>query len=287
MGNEMAPSLICPAAWNKLLACTDGSANSQVAVDQTLALARACNSQVYLVQVLQIIPDFGDTPYLMSALQDDAQARMEETKAKATRMGVVLETRIRAGVSPFSGILQEAERVQPDLIVMGRYGLTGLPRLLMGSVTSRVIGFSPVNVLVIPLGTVLAFSRILIGSDGSPCSRLAWNAALSLAKQAHSLLVAVSVAPDEYALPAAKEIVQNLQLKANQRNLLVEARVLSGEPDEAMVQEALKYKVELIVLGSHGRTGLKKLLLGSVAERVIGHAPCPVFIVKQCGEEGA
>ena len=54
----------------------------------------------------------------------------------------------------------------------------------MGSVTSRIIGYSPVNVLVIPLEAVLAFSRILIASDGSPCSRVAWNEALSLAKQA-------------------------------------------------------------------------------------------------------
>ena len=58
-------------------------------------------------------------------------------------------------------------------------------------------------------------------------------------------------------------------------------------PDEEIVQEALKYKVELIILGSHGRTGLKKLLMGSVTERVIGQAPCPVLVVKQCGEEGA
>ena len=61
----------------------------------------------------------------------------------------------------------------------------------------------------------------------------------------------------------------------------------SGEPDEAIVQEALKHKVELIILGSHGRTGLKKLLMGSVTERVIGQAPCPVLVIKQCGEEGA
>ena len=283
----MTQPLICPGEWKRLLACTDGSANSQIAVDQTLALARSCNSQVYLVQVLQIIPDFGDAAYLMAELEDDAQARMEETKSKAAKMGVALETRIMAGVSPFSGILDEAERVQPDLIIMGRYGLTGLPRLLMGSVTSRIIGYSPVNVLVIPLEAVLAFSRILIASDGSPCSRVAWNEALSLAKQARTQLLAVSVATDECDLPAAKEIVQNLRVEANQRNLPVEARVLSGEPDEAIVQEALKHKVELIILGSHGRTGLKKLLMGSVTERVIGQAPCPVLVVKQCGEEGA
>ena len=211
MGKEMTQSLICPAEWGRLLACTDGSANSQVAVGQTLALARSCNSQVYLVQVLQLFPDFGETAYLMAELEDVAEGQMEETKAKATRMGVALETRIMVGVSPFSGIMKEVERVHPDLIIMGRYGRTGLPRLMMGSVTARVIGYSPVNVLVIPLEAVLGFSRILIASDGSPCSRIAWNEALFLAKQAHSRLLAVSVAPNECDLPLAKEIVQNLR----------------------------------------------------------------------------
>ena len=87
----MTQPLICPGEWRRLLACTDGSANSQIAVDQTLALARSCNSQVYLVQVLQIIPDFGDAAYLMAELEDDAQARMEETKSKAAKMGVALK----------------------------------------------------------------------------------------------------------------------------------------------------------------------------------------------------
>ena len=51
-------------------------------------------------------------------------------------------------------------------------------------------------------------------------------------------------------------------------------------PDAGIVQEAIQYEVELIIMGSHGRTGLKKLLMGSTTERVIGHAPCPVLVAK-------
>ena len=53
------------------------------------------------------------------------------------------------------------------------------------------------------------------------------------------------------------------------------------QPDDAIVQEALRYKVDMIIMGSHGRTGVKKLLMGSVTERVIGQATCPVLVIKK------
>ena len=87
-------------------------------------------------------------------------------------------------VSPFAAIVAEAEKIQADLIVMGRYGRTGLSRLLMGSVTARVIGHSPINVLVVPQGASLGFARLLIASDGSPYSDAALTEALAMAGRA-------------------------------------------------------------------------------------------------------
>ena len=69
---------------------------------------------------------------------------------------------------------------------------------------------------------------------------------------------------------------------ANQAGLAVTGLMPQGEaPDAAIIQAAVKYAADLIVLGSHGRSGLSRLLLGSVAERVIGQAPCPVLVVKR------
>ena len=67
--------------------------------------------------------------------------------------------------------MEEAAELQPDLIIMGRHGYTGLTRLLMGSTTARVIGHSPCHVLVVPQGVSLSFQRLLMASDGSPSAR--------------------------------------------------------------------------------------------------------------------
>ena len=68
-----------------------------------------------------------------------------------------MEPRVRTGPSAYEGILEEVGELQPDLIIMGRHGYTGLTRLLMGSVTARVIGHSPCHVLVVPREVALKF----------------------------------------------------------------------------------------------------------------------------------
>ena len=69
---------------------------------------------------------------------------------------------------------------------------------------------------------------------------------------------------------------------ANKAGLPFQALMPQGQPaDDGIVQAAIKHEVDLIVMGSHGRTGLKRLLMGSVTERVIGQSPCPVLVVKR------
>lgn len=281
----MTQSRFCPGPWKKLLVCTDGSPNSQVAVNKTLALARLCGSTVSVLQVLQTVPEFESVaPDLMVRLAEEIRRQMEAIKAQAAAGGVNLKTRICRSVFPFATILGEIERLQPDLVLMGRYGKTGLARLMLGSVTARVVGLSPVKVLVVPLGATLGFSRILIASDGSPCSAVAFREALAIARQMRGKLMTISVAYQEKETSLAEEILRNLNSAAEAQGVDLESRVLVGEPDAAIVEAAQKNRTELIVIGSHGRTGFKRLLLGSVAERVIGRAACPVLVVKKAAE---
>ncbi len=72
-----------------------------------------------------------------------------------------------------------------------------------------------------------------------------------------------------------------MEAEATMRGALLETAVPLGRPYEAILKVAQAKKANLIVLGSHGRTGLKRLLMGSVTERVIGQAPCPVLVVKK------
>jgi len=218
---------------------------------------------------------------LMQVMETAARERLETWKAEAAREGVTLEPRVRTGASAYDGILDEAGELQPDLIIMGRQGYTGLTRLLMGSVTARVIGHSPVNVLVVPQGVLLSFERLLIASDGSPFSEAAWNEALSLAKTMGSALIGVSVAAANRDIPTATEVVRHLEAAAATQGLTLDTMIPMGRPEVGIVKAAEFKQASLIIVGSHGRTGLKRLLMGSVAERVIGHAKCPVLVVKK------
>jgi hypothetical protein len=281
-----------PAHLEKLLVCTDESPDSQGAVTAALDLAKAAGCQVFLLQVLSFIPlyelqapDLLPPPMvnleLQAAQEAAVRSHLESWQEKAAGMGVRLEPHLRTSVSAYEGILEEAEAVQPDWIIMGRHGLTGLPRLLLGSVTARVIGHSAVSVLVVPRGAALEFKRVLIAADDSPFGAAAWQEALSITQRMESHLTAIAVAASGGEVKTANQVVQRMEAEALLRGVPLETAVPCGRPFEAILQVAQAKKVNLIVLGSHGRTGLRRLLLGSTAERVIGQAPCPVLVVKK------
>ena len=280
------------APFPKILVCTDGSPDSEGAITAALNLAKTTGSTLYLLEVLFYLagyelqaPDTLAPPMvnleLMQAQETAAKERLEAWKAEAAGEGVTLEPRVRSGSSAYEGILEEAGELRPDLIIMGRHGYTGLTRLLMGSVTARVIGHSPCNVLVVPREVSLSFKRLLVASDGSPFSEAAWTEALSLAKTMGSELLGVSVAASDRDIPAATQVVRGLEESASQQGIALDTMIPMGRPEEGIVKAADFKAASLIIVGSHGRTGIKRLLMGSVAERVIGDAKCPVLVVKK------
>jgi len=281
--SRRSPPFICPSRWQKLLLCSDGSPDSQGALRATLALAQACGQKVYLVYVLRVRAEIeAVVPDARAMLAREVSSYLETIKAASSKAGVSIETRVRYGPWPHATILEEAEDIQPDLIVMGRYGQTGLAQLLMGSTTARVIGYSRFKVLVVPQNATMAFRTLLVASDGSPCSDAAWEEALGLARETQAKLYAISVARKEGEKVQAEEIMHLLINAANQQGVPLQGLVLQElQPYDTIVQEALRYKVDIIVMGSHGRTGVKRFLMGSVTERVIGLATCPVLVIKK------
>jgi nucleotide-binding universal stress UspA family protein len=279
------PSSKCPENLKTILVCSDGSEESKAALAQALALAKECGSRIHLLQVVAIIPEFEASAMdLMVLVGEEVSRQLAATKTAAAAAGVDLETRMSRGVSVAGTILEEAEEIKPDVIIMGRYGRTGLERLLVGSVTARVIGHSHFNVLVVPKGGSIAFDRILAASDGSPYSQAAFAAALDLARGREGKLFGVSVATEEGEIPRAQDIIRQMMSAANQAGMPFQGMMPQGAAaDQGIIQAAIKNEVDLIVMGSHGRTGLKRLLMGSVTERVIGQSPCPVLVVKKKG----
>lgn len=286
-------NLACPVPLQKLLVCVDDSPDSTGAITAGLTLARSCGSKLFLLQVVEVIPQYElHAPDLMMTppqvdlefikLREKAvRSRLEEWQAKAANQGLELEIRVRSDTAAYTGILEEAEVIQPQLLIMGRHGRTALDRMVMGSVTAKIIGHSHYNVLVVPRQAILDFHHLLIASDGSPFSAAAWEEALRITRTAGSSLMAVSVARDDSAVTRTEETLQQMKEAAARAGVPLEAQMLRGRPFEAILNAAAMKQVDLIILGSHGRTGLKRLLLGSVAERIIGLAPCPVLVVKK------
>lgn len=264
-----------------LLVCTDGSSASQGAMEAALVLARRGPCRLRWLQVLECNPVFASQAIdSIPEWEKDAREGLQGMLSRAEAQGLVTEILVREGEVVHRTILAEAEKYQPDLIIMGRRGRTALAGLLMGSVTARVVALSPFNVLVVPRNSPLTFHRLLVAIDGSPCSEAAWREAFLLSRAWFSHLLAVSVAQRGAELPEVQEILQKVQAEADREGVPLDTLVLRGTPSEAIIQAAQARGTDLLILGSHGRRGLTRLIMGSVTEQVIGQARCPVLIVK-------
>lgn len=273
----------CPVAkMEKLLLATDGSEFSEGAIRESINLAKTCGSKLYVISVAQEpeLREFADT-YPIAAterLEMDRRQHLDSVKERIEKEGVLCETILSRGPQPYKYIVDEAAKNNVEMIIMGRRGRTWLMRLLMGSVTAKTIGHAPCKVLVVPRAAKITFDKILIATDGSVYSELASREAISIAKRTGGSLIALSVAKKDENLPMAKEIVNRVKELIEREDIKLETLTLKGEPYEVIVNTAEQKKAGLIVVGSHGMTGIERLLMGSVTERVTGHAACAVLI---------
>jgi nucleotide-binding universal stress UspA family protein len=270
--------------FSKILVCTDNSPSSSGVINTGLELARLTSAQLRLLTVVKspLYPDQLSTSLeQMRAREQDARLQLEPYQASAAEAGVDLEVRVRTSATAYEGILEEAEATQPNLIVMGRKGSTRLSRLLMGSVTERVIGLSGCSVLIVPHNAGLNLNRILLAHDGSEYGEAAWREVIHLAKLAKSEVVAVSVARDDRREIECKMVLQHLGASADRHGIPLQSIFLKGRPFEKIIETAKEERAGLVAMGSHGRSGFVRLFMGSVAERVIGTVGCPVLVVKR------
>jgi len=278
----MSEQVCCPTArLEKLLLATDGSEQSEGAVRETINLAKICSSKIYAISVIEANAEFmASAPGFFEKYEKQIRQHLESVKAMASKENIDCEIIVHEGEEPFRYIVDEAAGKQVEMILMGRYGRTGLDRLLMGSVTAKTIGHSPRNVMVIPRDAKISYKKILVSTDGSKYSDAAALEAISIAKRCGSELIVLSVAARDTNLAVAKESVERVRQIAEKEGIKVESLTLSGIPYEVIVSTADQKSADLTVVGSHGRTGVKRLLMGSVTERVIGHSKSAVLVVK-------
>ncbi len=277
--------------YRKILVPFDGSDSSKGALLQAFKLAI---DEKCWITVTSVVPPYEGEMELVGIKDIRASLRKpcEDALAVAQKMAeserALIKTVCEEG-EVYERIVDLADAENCDVIVMGR---SRHERALVGSVTARVIGHTQRDVLVVPKNSAVGWKKIVMATDGSRYSAAATERAIRFAKSYGGEIAVLSVVdvPTEFYAEAPKAVEQMIA-KAKEYTALVkkqaeaagvkaETFVGEAEADEAIVNLAKEQQANVIVVGSHGRTGLKRLLMGSVTESVIGHAPCPVLVVK-------
>jgi hypothetical protein len=205
---------------------------------------------------------------------------------------------------PAEEIVRTAQEGSFSTVVMASRGLSEIRRIFLGSVTRRVVGKAHCDVLVVPPCPTFSLETILIPTDGSNFSRAAACQAIRLARSSGGRIITLgavaagAVRPlDIVEAELPRDLIEEEELKEAQTNVTavvgkvkeagigVKGLVVGAAAADAIIDTAKEQGAGLIVMGSHGRTGIDKLLVGSVAERVLTFASCPVLVVKLLCED--
>jgi len=279
--------------FRKILCPVDFSANSMAALDQAAKLARKDDAPLYLMHV-EFVPMSNPaelSDYVTFSTESD-KLRLERIARKHLAK-VRYELLLQVGW-PAQVIEKAAQDLDVDLIAMATHGRTGINRLFLGSIAEHVVRASERSVLSFGPGTAIgALKKILCPVDFDPNSIAALNFGWRLARQyraAITLLHVVrlpfgpSAVPVEPPTPEWEQDARAQLVKVAVENLGAKARyklvVRRGDPAGAILEVEKELRPDLIVMATHGRTGLSHLVLGSVAERTVRESTIPVLTVR-------
>ena len=288
--------------FKKVLCPIDFSPRSDHALQVAVRMAAKANAELVLVHVWDL-PPLISTKYPLAAdavqlMMHDQERGLAVASRDASRLGATrVTTSLLSGVA-WEQIVQLATRdTDFDLVVIGTHGRTGIARVLLGSVAERVARHASCSVLAVrPRGDVKAFEHVLCPIDFSDSSRQAVARAAELATPGGAgitLFHAIELPgiysgekPPSDLFAEADELTDALieQWAADLRTKVsvpVTTLVQTGSPG-ALALDVLDNdsSYDLVVVGSQGRTGLRRVLLGSVAEKIMRGAPCPVLVAR-------
>lgn len=285
----------------RVLVATDGSLSATAALVSALHFPWPGNAQASGI-VAKFLGDAARRSILLSALDQTADLTREVAQRTLARRWPGAKVPL-VDAPPAAAIVREAKRVRADVIVMGWRGHGVVHRLLAGSVSRAVVRDAPCSVLVVRRA-LRQVRQIVVGVDGSPHSAraLALLAQLPADGGRVSLVSAVAtVAPPTQSLLAAatrasvaREVrrINQARFKEARRALdtsatalkragwKVDLTVTDQSPLTALLSKTRSSRADLLVVGAKGVTGLRRLLLGSVAEGVLDRSSSPVLIVR-------
>jgi nucleotide-binding universal stress UspA family protein len=295
---------------DKILCPTDFSANAHGALLQALDLAQRHDASVDLVHV-------ANAPHYvrrdMVGFLGERGARplneiaLEAAEGRVKKLLSELDESQRSRITPYTRFGDPAETLvhfaaahHADLIVLGASGLPRLSKYVLGGVANKVLRRAERPVLCVPSDQAKPFEKVVVATDFSDCAASALDAAFRLSSVHGAELNVIHVTPSAWTLPPdlnvglpgdnqnwlellrseAAEQLEKFVEEARSRGVSVDGTVLeTGSPAHAVLDYAERNNCDLIALGTHGRSGVTRMMLGSVAEAVVHHATVPVLTV--------
>jgi len=288
----------------RLILCSiDFSEFSIRAYHHALSLAEHYRARLVALHVVELwrypyadyVASTGDYAEFCRALGEGGKQQLREFVKKHTHDEIQPELVVHEGAAPDS-ILSLAQARKTDLIVMGTHGRRGYDRLVLGSVTNRVMRRTTCPVLAIckpPHDSMAAgeeghrlhhLNRILFCTDFSENSERALDYALSARAEYDAELILLHVleevpAKTEEAIATATEQLDKLIPAEARKTLKIKTAVRLGKPYREIIQLALEAQIDMVTMGVRGRGALDLAVFGSTTYRVLQLGPCPVLAV--------
>ncbi|MDR7414976.1 MAG: universal stress protein [Armatimonadota bacterium] len=302
-------------AIRRILAATDFSPASEGALRWASLLSQRFGADLVLLHALALDPALllgptGVTVDLYTRLVEHARQEAERLLRQLEERLPGARSMIREGPAR-EVILQATAETGADLVVMGTHGRSGIPRLLFGSVAQHVVVHSPVPVLTVrsTVTDTPQVRTVLVPVDFSPASDVALPWAELLARAFGGRIVLLHVVELTYeelsafsewaggeplleaVLRAAEERArEELRTRAERlqgAEVLLHTAFGTATARHRIPEVAREVGADLVVMGTHGRTGVERILFGSVAEHVVRASPVPVLTVRHRAEAGS
>ncbi|WP_380674944.1 universal stress protein [Salinigranum sp. GCM10025319] len=282
--------------YQRILLPTDGSKASSTAAEAAVTLADQFDAELHVIHVLE--HDQSSTDSVTAPARNGEEAVRAAVELAASSGITATRRVIEKRTSIHQEILTYTAEHSIDCIVMGTRGRSGLSlsRAVLGSVAELTLRESPVPVMTVHEETVIDadISSVLVPTDGSECAHTAVEHAGELSRSVDATLHIIYVVEIGQVLNGGRverlrEALEEIGEKAldfalekvqSSTYLHTETSLVTGPPYLEIVRYAEEHDVDCIVMGTHGRKGIRRFLLGSVTERVIRRADVPVISVK-------
>ena len=288
---------------DSILVPTDGSDGAKPGIRHGIGLAADVGADLHTLSVVDSV----EINPSLSRVEDESDPK-GLFEARATRAADAVEELAQSHLDgpvttavewgrPFRSITEYATANDIDLIVMGTHGRSGLKRLVLGSVAEKVLRTTSVPVMLVPPqaaidGVDIEYSEILLPTDGSEAAETAVDWGVTLADLYDgSVHTIYSVDTARFAgegemmtlydalEQTGEDALNAVRQRAREAGISVTAELGTGPPARVIRSYSADHDVDLIVMGTHGRSGVERYLIGSVTESVVRHAKVPVCCV--------